>query len=174
MKEITWNEAIELGSPYPYTLITTVDRDGKPNIMGLSWWTITSWEPKLIAVSIGHPRHTHECIEHCKEFVLCFPSEEQKEGAWICGTKSGKDMDKLKEAGFKPVASKVVSPPIIEGSTVAYECKVVNRVKTGDHTLYIGKVVAIHGSPEKEKHLFSIHYSKLVSMDFKGNVNFEL
>ncbi|MEW6615184.1 MAG: hypothetical protein AB1401_06955 [Thermodesulfobacteriota bacterium] len=23
MREITWNETIELGSPYPYTLITT-------------------------------------------------------------------------------------------------------------------------------------------------------
>ena len=83
-------------------------------------------------------------------------------------------MDKFKETGFKPVASKVVSPPIIEGSTVAYECKVVNKVETGDHTLYIGEVVAIHGSPEKEKHLFSIHYRKLVSLDFKGNANFEL
>jgi len=172
MKEITWDKAIELASPYPYTLITTVDRNGKPNIMGLSWWTITSWEPKMIGVSIGHLRYSHECIEHCKEFVLCFPSEDQKEGAWICGTESGKNTDKFIKTGFRPVSSKVVSPPIIEGSTIAYECKVVDNIETGDHTLYIGEVVAIHGSPDKGKHLFSIHYRKLVSLDFKGNVNF--
>ena len=109
-------------------------------------------------------RYSHECIEACKEFVLCFPSEEQKDEAWFCGTNSGKDIDKFKESGFKKAPSKIVKPPLIEGSTVAYECKVVDKIETGDHTLFIGKVVAIHGSPEKPSHLYSIGYSKLTNI----------
>lgn len=170
LKEISWDEAVELGSPYPYVLAVTVDKNGKPNIIGLGWWTFVSWEPHMIAISIGKERYSHECIEYCKEFVLCFPSEEQKEGAWLCGKKSGRDTDKFKEAEFTPIPAKFVKPPIIKDSTVAYECKVVNKVETGDHTLYIGKIVAIHGTPEKASHLYSIHYKKLISIDFKGNI----
>lgn len=171
LREILWDEAVELGSPYPYVLAVTLDKNKRTNIIGLGWWTFTSWEPKMIAISIGKGRYSHECIEYCKEFVLCFPSEEQKEGAWLCGKKSGRDTNKFKEAGFTPIPAKIVKPPLIEGSTVAYECKVVNRIETGDHTLYVGKVVTIHGSPDKPKHLYSIHYKKLMSLDSEGNIH---
>jgi len=85
-------------------------------------------------------------------------------------SKSCRDTDQFKEVGFTPIPAKFVKPPIIENSTVAYECKVVNEIDAGDHTLYIGKVVAIHGSPEKPSHLYSIHYRKLISIDFEGNI----
>jgi len=83
-------------------------------------------------------------------------------------------MDKFAEAGLTATPSKIVGPPIIEGSTVAYECKVVGQMECGDHTLYNGKVVAIHGDPEKAEHLFSVHYVKLVSIDHKGNIDFSI
>jgi flavin reductase (DIM6/NTAB) family NADH-FMN oxidoreductase RutF len=171
LKEIPWDDAVELGSPYPYVLAVTVDKANKANIIGLGWWTFTSWEPKMIAISIGKERYSHECIEHCKEFTLCFPSEAQKKGAWLCGKKSGRDIDKFKETGFVPVPSKNVTPPLIADSTVAYECTVTTHLDTGDHTLYVGKVVAIHGSPDAAKHLYSIHYKKLISLDYKGNIH---
>jgi flavin reductase (DIM6/NTAB) family NADH-FMN oxidoreductase RutF len=166
IKEISWDEAITLGSPYNYTLAVTVDKKNKPNIIGLAWWTFVCWEPKMVVISIGKERYSHECIEHCKEFVLCFPSKEQKQGAWFCGEKSGRDVDKLKETGFKTVPSKIVKPPIIDGSTVAYECKVVDKLHAGDHTIYVANIVAIYGTPEKPSHLYSIHYEKLIDISF--------
>lgn len=174
MKEIDRHEAFELASPYPYVLAVTLDSRGRPNIMGLSWWMFTSWSPLMMAISVGHQRYSHKCLEHHKEFVLCFPSEGQEKDAWFCGRKSGQDVDKFKETNFRPVTAKVVSPPIIEGVTAAYECKVVKHVETGDHTIFIADVVAIHGNPDRAKHLYSIHYTKLISLDCKGNVNLEL
>jgi len=166
LKKISWDEAVELGSPYNYVLAVTVDKRGNPNIIGLGWWTFVSWTPKMMVISIGRERYSHECIEYCKEFVLCFPSKEQKNGAWLCGEKSGRDIDKFKETGFMAIPSKIVKPPIIEGSTVAYECKVVDKLETGDHTIYVGKIVAIHGTPEKPSHLYSIHYTKLIDLAY--------
>ncbi|MEN8263366.1 MAG: flavin reductase family protein [Nitrospirota bacterium] len=174
MKEIDKHQAFELASPYPYTLAVTLDKRDRPNIIGLSWWMFTSWKPLMIAISISNQRYTHECLEHNKEFVLCFPSEGQEKDAWTCGTKSGRKVDKFKETGFKPVHSKIVKPPMIEGSTVAYECKVVDQVKTGDHTVFIAEVVEIHGNPEKINHIYSIHYTKLVSIGSQGNIRFNL
>jgi flavin reductase (DIM6/NTAB) family NADH-FMN oxidoreductase RutF len=172
MKEIDLNSAIELGSPYPYTLLVTLDKQEKANVMGLSWWTFTSIQPPMIAISVGHGRYTHDCLEAGKEFVLCFPSEEQAKAAWMCGIKSGRSSDKLAEAELSTINSKSVKPPIIAGSTVAYECKVLTQLECGDHTLFNSEVVAIHGEPERAKHLFSIHYRKLVSIDYMGNFDF--
>jgi flavin reductase (DIM6/NTAB) family NADH-FMN oxidoreductase RutF len=102
--------------------------------------------------------------------VLCFPSEEQAKDAWFCGRKSGRELDKFQHTAFKPVHSRVVKPPIIDGVTVAYECSIVNHIDTGDHTMFIADVVAIHGEPENTKHLYSIHYTRLISLDCKGNI----
>jgi flavin reductase (DIM6/NTAB) family NADH-FMN oxidoreductase RutF len=128
----------------------------------------------MIAISVGHGRYTHECLQACKEFVLCFPSKEQAKGAWLCGIKSGRKTDKLAEARLSTSPAKVVRPPIIDKSTVAYECKVVGQIECSDHTLYTGEVVATHGDPKKASHLFSIHYRKLVSIDYRGNADFGL
>ena len=174
VKEIDLHTAIELGSPYPYTLVVTVDKRGKPNVMGLSWWTFTSLQPPMIAISVGHPRYTHECIEGCKEFVLCFPAKEQAKAAWSCGTKSGRKTDKFAATGLTTTPSKVIKPPIIEGATIAYECKVVGQLECGDHTLYNSEVVAVHGDPQRAKHLCSIHYGKLISIDYQGNLDMNI
>jgi flavin reductase (DIM6/NTAB) family NADH-FMN oxidoreductase RutF len=174
MKEIDKHEAFELSSPFPYTLAVTLDERERPNIIGLSWWMFTSWNPLMIAISVGQQRYSHECLNLHKEFVLCFPSEIHAKDAWLCGRKSGREIDKFQHTDFTPVPSKVVKPPMIEGSTTAYECGVVGQVETGDHTVFIAEVVALHGDPESAAHLYSIHYRKLVSIDCKGNVNFDL
>jgi len=174
MKKIDKHEAFELASPYPYVLAVTLDKRERPNIIGISWWMFTSWDPLMIAISVGHERYTHECLEHHKEFVLCFPSEGQAKDAWLCGTKSGREIDKFQETNFRPVHSKNVKPPMIEDSTVAYECRVEKHLETGDHTLHIGHVVAIHGNPEKANHLYSIHNTKLISIGSKGAIRLDL
>jgi flavin reductase (DIM6/NTAB) family NADH-FMN oxidoreductase RutF len=174
MQEIERNTAFELASPFPYTLAVTLDRRDRPNIIGLSWWTFTSWDPLMIAISVGQERYSHSCLEHHREFTLCFPSEEQAKDAWFCGTRSGRKVDKFQETGFIPIHSKKVKPPIIENSTVAYECKIVNEVKTGDHTLFIANVAAIHGNHDKAHHIYSIHYTKLISIGSNGEINLDL
>ena len=174
MQELDKHKAFELASPYPYTLAVTLDKRERPNIIGLSWWMFTSWQPLMIAISVGHQRYSHECLELHREFVLCFPSEGQEKDAWLCGIKSGKKIDKFQETSFKPVHSKFVKPPIIDGVTVAYENKIVDQIKTGDHTIFIAEVVAIHGNPQKLNHLYSVHYTKLVSIGSQGDINLDL
>ena len=174
MKELDKHEAFELASPFPYTLAVTLDERERPNIMGLSWWMFTSFDPLMIAISIGHDKHSHKCADHHKEFVLCFPSEGQEKDAWFCGTKSGREIDKFKETSFKPIPSKTIKTPTIESVTVAYECKIKNQVTTGDHTVFIAVVTEINGDPEKLHHIYSIHYTKLISIGSDGKINMDL
>ena len=71
MKEIDRHEAFELASPFPYVLAVTLDKRERPNIIGLSWWMFTSWDPLMIAISVGNQRYSHDCLKHHNEFVLC-------------------------------------------------------------------------------------------------------
>ena len=57
LKELSWDEAVELGSPYNYVLAVTVDNKNKPNIIGLGWWTFVSWNPKMMVISIDKERY---------------------------------------------------------------------------------------------------------------------
>jgi len=164
MQNLKESEAIALSAPLPYALVTSIDKNGRPNAMGISWVTRTSFNPLLILISIDHRRYSHEGIQLHKEFVLNYPSEEQAEAAWICGTKSGRDCDKIKLAGLKLIDSQVVKVPTIDGVTVAFECKVVDQFETGDHTVFVGEVVAISGNQDKPKHLYVSSKHKLFSM----------
>lgn len=171
MRKLDWDTAITLLSPHSYSLLSTLDESGRANLMGLSWWAITSWNPPMIVVSVGKGQYTRKCLDATPEFTLCFPNVHQARGAWICGTVSGRDGDKFRMGGFEPLSSSVVKPPLVRDATVGFECRVVQQVETGDHVLYIGEVLAIHGSPEKAMHLFSIHYNRLVGLDHELNVS---
>lgn len=174
MEEVKLHDAIRLCSPYPYTLVVTVDKKGQPDAMGVSWWTFTSLQPPMLAVSIGHNRYTHENLEHNKEFVLCFPSEKQATGSWLCGTKSGRDIDKIAQAGFTTIPSKHIKPPLIKGSTAAFECRIVADLECSDHTLYNSEILAIYGDMENARHIYTIHYSKPVSIDNNGHFQYDV
>lgn len=168
MKTLTEEQAFALATPCPYTLITSLDKNGKPNAMGASWITRVSFDPCLIMISIAPGRYSHEGIEHHKEFVVNYPSTEQEGGAWVCGTKSGRDGDKFRDAGLSLIDSTVVKAPTINGATVAFECKVVDEITAGDHTLFIGQVVAMRGNPDRSPHLFITSNYKLVPVDNSG------
>jgi len=165
VKQIDWDQAITLLSPHSYALLSTLGTNGRANLMGVGWWTIVSWNPPQVAVSIGQAQYSRECLDAIPEFGLCFPSERQARGAWICGSVSGRDGDKFAMAGFRPAVTGAIRPPLVEGATVGFECRVVNRVEAGDHVLFIGEVVGIRGTPESPMHLYSIHYNKLVAID---------
>jgi len=168
MKVLNDSEATALSAPFPYALVTSLDMKGRPNAMGITWVTRTSFDPFLIMISVDKRRYSHEGILKHKEFVLNHPSEDQAEAAWICGTKSGRDGDKIKLAGLKLVDSATVRAPTIDGVTVAFECKVVDQIETGDHTVFIGQVVGMSGNPDKSRHLYVTAKHKLFGMSGDG------
>ncbi len=170
MDPIDFDTGISLTSPLPYALVTSIDGEGRPNAMGVAWLTRVSFSPFLMMASIGKNRYSHSGIAQNKEFVICYPAADQEKGALFCGTHSGRDGDKLSRSGLTVAPSTKVRPPTIQDCTVALECKVVSAYDAGDHTLFIGEVVAVTGSPLRPKHLFVTTGSKMVAMDSKGNL----
>lgn len=174
MKNLTWNESLDLISPHFYTLVTSISGAGKPNIMGLSWWTFVNWKPQWMAIAVGSKSQSCSNIKEIKQFAVCFPPEDQARGAWICGTKSGKKIDKFKEAGLGMIYTDSIKPPIIGGSVVAYTCKVIDQKEMKDHCLFIGEITDIYSDTEFKKHLYSVNYKKIVSIDMEGDSDFDI
>ena len=145
MRQVSVSEAARRKYPEWLTLIVTADAAGRPNAMAAGWCMWTSGSPPMLAVSVGLTRYTHELIEARKEFVLAFPGVGQGEATLAVGSRSGRDApEKVAEAGLALAPAAVVRVPLIEGATANFECRLADKLRTGDHTIFVGEVVAAH------------------------------
>ena len=101
------------------------------NAMTIGWGTLgVEWGVPIFAVYVRESRFTHELIERSGEFVVSIPYGDQyadkvKKAIGICGSQSGRDVDKIAKAGLTIVDSEIVQPPAIKEFPLTLECKVV-------------------------------------------------
>ena len=129
-------------------LITTVGKAG-PNVMAAEWTMQVSSEPMLIAVFIAPHEVTHENIESTGEFGVNFCSDEQATLSNVAGAFSRREVDKLSFSLFQTYLGDTIKVPMIKGSIINAECKLVQKYRLGDHTSFIGQVFAARFEPEK-------------------------
>ncbi len=167
LNKIRWEEFIKIVSPQYYVLFVTSYND-RVNLTGISWYTIVSWEPPMIMVSIRNSRYGYELVKKNPEFVICFPSEVLKQSAIMCGKKTGRETDKVKEGGFKLIPANKIKVPLIADSTACIECKLKNEVVAGDHIILIADVLECHGDFDLIKHVYTTAYTDFYVLDFEG------
>jgi len=126
---------------WPVCLVGALQND-KHNIMTVAWITQISANPLKLIISIDESRFTHNMISETGEFVVSILGSEQKEIAAVCGSRSGRNADKINQLKIKTVPSTVVKVPRLDGCLANMECKVVAQHPAGDHTLFVGEVVA--------------------------------
>lgn len=86
-----------------WMLVTAGDKE-QFNTMTASWGGIGFlWNKPVVFVFIRPERFTFEFIEKSEYFTLSFLGEENKAIHKICGSKSGREVDKVKETGLKPI-----------------------------------------------------------------------
>lgn len=156
LKRVSPDIAFSKKYPTPVVLVTSVDKQGKPNIIALGWFMQTSFDPLMLAISIGNTRYSNSLVKETGEFVLAYPSEEMADALLYCGTHSGKDVDKFKETKLTAVKSRHVRPPLIASALANFECKVISGLKTGDHTIFTGQVLAAYLNDKETKKLYTI------------------
>lgn len=60
----------------------------------------------------------------------------------ICGSKSGRKVDKFEASGLTRERAQKISSPLIAECPVNIECVKLKDVDAGDHTWFIGEIVA--------------------------------
>ena len=86
-----------------WMLVTAGNKDAF-NTMTANWGGIGFlWNKPVVYVFIRPERYTFDFMEKSDYFTLSFLGEENKSIHKICGSKSGRNIDKVKETGLKPV-----------------------------------------------------------------------
>ncbi|MBQ9613427.1 MAG: flavin reductase [Lachnospiraceae bacterium] len=132
----------------------------KFNSMVIGWGHLgTLWGKSTFVVYVRQSRYTKKLIDEAKEFSVSVPLKEIDPKIFkICGTMSGRDIDKVREAGLTLVDGETIRTPAVKEYPLTLECKVlyqqdqdlgkipeeiVNRMYAdGDfHTMYVGEIV---------------------------------
>lgn len=118
-------------------VLLTAKADDKVNCMTISWGTIgIEWAKPIFTVFIRENRHTRSLIEKNGEFTINVPyGEFDKSILNFCGTKSGRDVDKIKELGLTIVTPSVISAPAIKQLPLTLECRVIYKQKQDENAV---------------------------------------
>ncbi|HLF80346.1 MAG TPA: flavin reductase family protein [Anaerolineales bacterium] len=128
--------------PAAVGLITTgTDR---PNVMTCNRMASCSAEPPRLSVSIRPKRYSHGLIRNTGEFVLNLPTPGQALLADYVGVVSGREEDKFAIAGLRLAPALRVKTPLLADCPVNIECAVEHELDLDSHTLFIGRVLAVH------------------------------
>ena len=142
---------------------------GKFNTMTVAWGSFgVMWGKPFAQVVVRPQRYTREFMDDGDSFTLCAFTEEHRDALTLCGSTSGRDLDKVGQAGLTPVASTKVSPPGFAEARLIIECRKIYRdrfdpehflsseidegYEQGDyHYVYFGEILAIQGVSEYRK-----------------------
>ena len=157
MQKITdYRESRSLQYPEPVSIVIVKDGKGHYNPMSASWVMFTSLDPRMLAVSIGFTRYTYELMEQGTEFVISLPSAGMSSEIEFFGSKSGRDIDKLKVLGSPIQAATMIDSVLLSEASVNYECKLTDKLKTGDHMIFAAEIVASHIHADKLPRLYML------------------
>lgn len=127
-EEITQNPFTLIGKDW--MLLTAAKPDGSFNTMTASWGGVgILWNKPVLYCFIRPQRYTHEFSEASERISATFFTEEYRAALTLCGRKSGREVDKVKECGLTPVTSDA-------GHVYFAEAKLVLNGKK----LYTGKI----------------------------------
>jgi flavin reductase (DIM6/NTAB) family NADH-FMN oxidoreductase RutF len=137
--------------PYGLYVLAAESPDGRVAASTVNWVTQASFEPPLLAVGVKADSGAHSIIKESKSFALNI---------------LGKGQDSLAFSFFKPVeregnsiagepfSTGSIGAPIFSNAHAFLECKLVDTVEIGDHSLFVGEVVdagmtkSIDGRPD--------------------------
>lgn len=148
----TWTAALGKLTYGIYALTTFHEK--KMNAMIASWVTQISYDPPLIMVAVHPDRYSHRLIEKSGVFNLHILSGDQKD---IMSRFKGPDP----EAKFSGIQWRpgITGCPILQKCIAYLECRVSDSFRPGNHTLFIGEIVAAE--------IFSDE-NVLTTLDYRG------
>ncbi|MBR6013585.1 MAG: flavin reductase family protein [Selenomonadaceae bacterium] len=135
-KEINvFDYAGEILKALPKGILLTSEAEDCINAMTIGWGTVgLEWGVPIFTAYIRKSRFTYELIERTGEFTICIPyggkyEKEVSKIVGICGSQSGRDLDKLAKVGAHIVDADEIRPPAIKELPLTIECREVFKME---------------------------------------------
>ena len=156
--------------PRPIALVSTVDRDGVPNVAPFSFFSGVGSNPPTVLfcptlrASGDHRKDTLRNVEQTGEFVINVVSDAIASAANATSAEVGPEVDEFQLSGLTAIPSEVVRAPRVAESPAQMECKLLQVVFTrqapGGGVIVLGEIVRFHINAELEDN-FRIDPAKL-------------
>ncbi|MGE0006686.1 MAG: flavin reductase family protein [Parvibaculaceae bacterium] len=136
--------------PRPIGWISSMSRNGVPNLAPYSFFNAVSEKPHYIVIGSSGMKDSLANIEATAEFVVNIATYELREQMNASSTRVAPDVDEFKLAGLTPAPSRFVTAPRVSESPAALECRLFQIVPlTDDHGdaanwAIIGRVVGVY------------------------------
>lgn len=136
-------------APRPIGWISTVSAAGKRNLAPYSFFNVLNYSPPLIAFSSTGWKDSVANAKETGEFVWNLATRPLAEA--MNATSTATDADEFALANLDATPSRLVAPPRVAASPVAFECRLTQLIrletKEGrplDQWLVIGEAIGIH------------------------------
>ncbi|MBN3853970.1 flavin reductase family protein [Paraburkholderia sp. Ac-20340] len=150
------------GFPSGVTVVAATDEAGNPVGLTVSAVMSLSLAPPQLLICLQSVKHTLKVIESVGKFSVNFLAMDQ---SWISDKFAVPAGDKFAELDW--VFGGATGAPVIRGVRAYAECEVETLIKSGDHTMVVGHIVA--GGIE-DVHPLVYHARKYVSLgEHPGN-----
>jgi len=126
--------------PGPVVLLTT-QREGKANVMTMSWHVMLEFEPPLVGCVVSNRNYSFEILQETKECVINIPTVELARKVVACGNTSGRTLDKFKKFGLTMEPAATVEAPLIAECYASLECRVADTRMVESYCLFVLEVV---------------------------------
>lgn len=110
-------------------VLLTTKADGIVDTMTIGWGTLgIQWGKPIFIAFVRESRYTKALLEKNGEFTVNVPyGEYDKTILSLCGTRSGRDIDKIAELGLHLEEPETISVPGIRELPLTLECKVIYK-----------------------------------------------
>lgn len=105
--------------------------------MTAAWVTRASERPPCVAVAVRDDRYTRDIVAESSIFSLSILREDQVEVATYFADTSGEYHDKLQGV---PYGQTPGGAPFLLDCMAYLDCRVLDTVRAGDHTVFVGEV----------------------------------
>lgn len=123
--------------PYGLYILTAEGKDGKIAAATVNWVTQTAFQPPLVVVGVKADSGAHAIIKESKTFALNILGKDQKGQAFTFFKTLEREGNSI---GGEPFHKGSLGAPILENVPAFVECKLVDTIEKGDHSVFIGEV----------------------------------
>ena len=156
LKDLPLSEVYCLIEPGPVVMLST-SRNGRPNLMTMSWHMMVEFEPSMIACVVSSGSDSFEALRIAKECVIAIPDVKLAEKVVAVGNCHGRDLDKFAAVGLSTIPGERVLAPLISECFANLECKLRDARLVARYNLFILDVVKAWIDPA-QKNPRTIHH----------------
>lgn len=140
-------------------ILLTTKVDNQVNTMTIGWGHIgIEWSRPVFVAYVRETRYTRQMLDKCGEFTINVPMGAVDPAILgFCGTKSGRDVNKIEALNLHLEESDVISVPGIKELPLTLECKVIYKQK--QDLSAIPEDILARYYPEDETGFRDYHYA---------------